>query len=348
MKRDICLQEKSLNHSRLWEKNGMEEKDLSHQIAEIKTEWEAAFRLMHKYYENELFKRFTIEHDAATWHRFKNPALIYPIEREMRFSTPNAEIKFDYYPSRSAKLGIVGHNFAYLADIGEYYPYNFSLFMWEQKEFITPLQRANLRAAHFIPDTLVEVTREGLRSFLKSRGEEDGFGSYEEPLVMIETLGLMGMPRRDDILKFFKEVSESKVSAFELLLETPYLFSFAGLVTTPALNGDKKYGIRKREELAHIKMLMSSYVRAEMRYEDMCMELEKMGYTTTIEDSNYKPEDSVDLRWIKLDYAIERLKMIISEYEHKAAHSSYYCYADMADALRRIYEKEITALRSYI
>jgi hypothetical protein len=326
----------------------MEEKDLSHQIAEIKTEWEAAFKTMQKYYENELFKWFKIEYDAATWYQFKNPALIYPIEREMRFSTPNADINFDYYPSRLAKLGIVGHNFAYLADIEEYYPYNFSLFMWEQKEFITPLQRANLRAAHFIPETLVEVTREGLRSFLKSRGDEDGLGSYQDPLVMIETLGLMGMPRRDDILKFFKEVSEAKESTFHLLLETPYLFSFAGLVTPPALNEDKKYGIRRREELTHIKMLMSRYVRAELRYEDMNTELKKVGYTTTIEDSKYKPEDSVDLRWVKLDYALERIRMGISEYEHKAAHSSYYCYADMADALRRIYEKEGTAFRSYI
>ncbi|MBE0516396.1 MAG: hypothetical protein IBX41_03240 [Methanophagales archaeon] len=325
----------------------MDEKDLSHQIAEIKTEWEAAFKTMLRYYENELFTRFTIEYDAATWYRFKNPALIYPIDREMRFSTPNADINFDYYPSRSAKLGIVGHNFAYLADIEEYYPYNFSLFMWEQKEFITPLQRANLRAAHFIPDTLAEVTREGLRSFLKSRGQGDGLGLYEDPLVVIETLGLMGMPRRDNILKFFKEVSEANESAFHLLLETPYLFSFAGLVTPPALNEDKKYGIRRREELTLIKMLMSRSVRAELSYEEMSTELQKAGYTTTIAESDYKPEDSVDLRWVKLDYAIERIKMSISEYEDKAAHSSYYCYADMADALRRIYEKERTAFRSY-
>jgi hypothetical protein len=326
----------------------MEEKDLSHQIAEIKTEWEEAFKTMQRYYENELFKRFTIEYDASTWYRFKNPALIFPAEREMRFSTPNAEIPFDYYPSRVAKLGINAHNFAYLADIEEYYPYNFSLFLWEQKEFITPLQRANLRAAHFIPDALVEVTREGLRSFLKSRGQEEELGLYEDPLVVIETLGLMGMPRRDNILKFFNEMSEAKESAFELLLETPYLFSFAGLVTPPALNEDKKYGIRRREELTHIKMLMSRYVRAEMSYEDMSTELKKVGYTTTIADRDYKPEDSVDLRWVKLDYTMERVKGIISEYEHKAAHSSYYCYADMADALKRIYEKERTAFRSYI
>jgi len=158
----------------------------------------------------------------------------------------------------------------------------------------------------------------------------------------------MGMPRRDDILKFFKEISEDKVAAFDKFLETPYIFSFAGLATPPGLNEDKKYGIRRREELTYVKIFIGRYVSDEMTYGEVNAELQKMGYTTKIEDNRYKPEDSVDLRWVKLDHAMERLKRIISEYEHKASHSSYYCYADMADALRRIYEKERTAYRSYI
>ena len=327
----------------------MEEQDLSRRIAETKTEWEAAFKLMQNYYETELFQRFKIAYDAATWYQFKNPALIFPEEREMRFSTPNAEIPFDYYPSQVAKLGINAHNFAYMADIEEYYPYKFPLFLWEQKEYITPLQRANLRVAHFIPDALVEVTREGLRSFLKSRDVREGLGSYEEPLVLIETLGLMGMPRRDNMPNFFKGVSEDRKAgaALDAFFETPYLFSFAGLVTPPALNEDKKYGIRRRDELARIKMLMNRFVSGELTDETLHVELQKAGYTTTIEDSTYKPEDSVDLRWVKLDYALEREKKSIAEYEHKASHSSSYCYADMVDALRRIFEKESTASTSY-
>ena len=322
---------------------------MSRQIAETKTEWETAFKLMLSYYEDELFQSFTIVYDAATWYRYKNPALIFPEEREMRFSTPNAEIPFDYYPSQIAKLGINAHNFAYMADIEEYYPYNLPLFLWEQKEYITPLQRANLRVAHFIPDALVEVTCEGLRSFLKSRGKLGGLGSYEEPLVLIETLGLIGMPRRDTMLNFFKEMSEDSEAGATLdaFFETPYLFSFAGLVTPPALNEDKKYGIRRRDELAGIKMLMNRYVSGELTDETLHAELQKAGYTTTIEDSTYKPEDSVDLRWVKLDYALERVKKSIAEYEHKASHSSYYCYADMVDALRRIFEKESSASTSY-
>ena len=82
---------------------------------------------------------------------------------------------------------------------------------------------------------------------MESRREKKGMVSYEEPLVIIETLSLMRMPRRDDIPRFFKETSED-----------------------------------------------------------------------------------------------------ISEYEHEASHSSYYCYADMADALRRIYDKERTPCRSYV
>ncbi len=326
----------------------MEEKYLLHQIPWIKAEWEVAFKTMQKYYDSELFKQFKIEYDPSTWYRFNNPALIYPVEREMRFSTPNSRMNFDYYPSPLAKLGIVGHNFAYLADIEEYYPHNLQFFLWEQKEFITPLQRANLRAAHFIPDAIVAVTREGLRSFLRARGEESGLGHYEEPLAVIETLGLIGMPRRDDILSFFREIIEAKGSTFRILLETPYLFSFAGLVTPPALNEDKIYGIRRRGVLTRVKMLMSRYAMAELGYGELSMELKRLGYTTTIEDSRYRPEDSVDLRWVKLDYAIERLKVVISEYEHKSTHSSYYCYADMADALKRIYEKELTAFSSYL
>jgi len=330
------------------QKGFMGKKDSSQQIEKIKTEWHEAFKQMQKYYESEVFKSFKIAYDAYTWYRFKNPALIFPAEREMRFSTPNSRINFDYYPSLLAKLGITAHNFAYLADIEKYYSHNFSMFLWEQKEFITPLQRANLRAAHFSPDAIVEVTKEGLRSFLKTRSEENGMGSYEEPLVIIESLGLMGMPRRDDIPKFFKEISEDKVAAFDKFLETPYIFSFAGLATPPVLNGDIKYGIRRRDELTYVKILIGRYVRGEMTYEGISKELEKLGYTTKIADSGYKPEDSVDLRWVKLDYAMERLKRIISEYEHKASNSSYYCYADMADALRKIYEKERTAYRSYI
>jgi hypothetical protein len=326
----------------------MKERDLSHSIAKIKMEWDRAFKMMLRYYETEVFKSFRIEYDPSIWYQFKNPALIYPAEREMRFSTPNAHLKFDYYPSILAKFGIMGHNFAYLADIGEYYHHNFSLFLWEQKEFITPLQRANLRAAHFMPDALVEVTREGLRSYLKARDEENGMGSYEGPLVIMETLGFMGIPRRDNILKFFKELSEAKESAFDIFLETPYILSFAGLATPPVLNADKKYGIRRREELTRVKNLINRYARAELTYEEISAVLKKKGYTTKIEDSSYKPEDSVDLRWIKLDSAMERVKKSISEYEHKAAHSNYYCYADMAHALRCIYEKEITAHKSYV
>jgi hypothetical protein len=326
----------------------MAEADLPHRIATIKAEWDEAFRIMLRYYESEAFTRFRIVYSAATWYQFNNPALIFPEEREMRFSTPNAHIPFDYYPSLMAKCGIMGHNFAYLADIEELYPFNFSLFLWEQKEYVTPLQRANLRAAHFMPDALVEVTREGLRSFLKARGVEQGIDDYEEPLVIMEMLGLLGMPRRDDILLFFKEVSEAEESTFRTFLETPYIFSFADLATPPpALNDNEAYGIRSREALTHVKVLVGRYVNAELTYEELSTELKETGYTTEIEVEGYRPVDSVDLRWVNLDPAMERLKKVIAGYEHKAAHSRYYCYEDMAHALRSIYEKEEMARQSY-
>ena len=136
-------------------------------------------------------------------------------------------MRFDYYSSFLSKLGIVSHNFAYLANIEEFYSGDLHMFLHEQSQFVTTMQRANLRVAHFLPDALVEVTAQGLRSFIRlklgaeaeeasSGGEERGaggkggsvLGKYEEPLVLMETLGLMGMPRRDDILSFFAELSE--------------------------------------------------------------------------------------------------------------------------------------------
>jgi hypothetical protein len=321
----------------------------SHQLPGITKEWETAFSSMRHYYEHETLASYRIAYDPATWYWFKNPALIYPEERVMRFATPNTAVPFDYYPSRVAKLGIVGHNFAYLADIEEYYPYNFPGFLGEQREFITPLQRANLRAAHVIPDTLVEVTREGLRGFLRVRGEPAaGLGSYEEPLAIMETLGLMGMPRHDDPLAFFKELSEAETAAVHTLFETPYLFSLAGLVTPPALNTDRSFGIRNRAELTHVKELLQQYVHAELTAAELRAELERLRYTTELEVADYQPEESVDLRWVKLDAAMDRVKRTIAAYEHKAAHAPFACYVDMVSALRRIYDKEVNARRAYL
>jgi len=73
----------------------MDEKDFSRQIEKLKTEWLDALKQMQNYSETEGFKSFGIEYDASTWYQFKNPALIFPAEREMRFSTPNSHIKLE-------------------------------------------------------------------------------------------------------------------------------------------------------------------------------------------------------------------------------------------------------------
>lgn len=319
----------------------------SQQLPGITTEWETACTQLSRYYEHESLGAYRIVYEPAMWYRFKNPALIFPDERLMRFATPNAAVPFDYYPSRVAKLGIVGHNFAYLADIAEYYPANFTAFLDEQRAFITPLQRANLRAAHFIPDALVEVTREGLRSFLRALGAPAaGLGSYEEPLSIMETLGLMGMPRHDDPLTFFTELSESETAAVQALFETPYLFSLAGLVTPPALNADRSFGIRSRIELTHLKDRLQRYLHGELTAAELHVELEQLHVTTEV--TGYRPEESVDLRWVKLDAAMDRVKRTIVAYEHKAAHAPFACYEDMVSALRRIYEREVNARRAYV
>ena len=63
---------------------------LNEEIAGLKSEWQAAFREMKKYFYNEIFDTFSITYDARTWYRFKNPALIYPMERDcLLYTSPS-------------------------------------------------------------------------------------------------------------------------------------------------------------------------------------------------------------------------------------------------------------------
>jgi hypothetical protein len=173
----------------------MDENAVAWQLSAVTAEWESAFQELQTYLEPDAFAGYRIVYAPSVWYRYKNPALIFPEAHEMRFSTPNPKVPFDYYPTELAKLGILAHNFAYLADIEEFYPYDFPGFLREQQRYVTPLQRANLRAAQFVPDAIVEVTRQGVQSFVHAAGSAAAFGVYEEPLVLLETLGLLGMTR---------------------------------------------------------------------------------------------------------------------------------------------------------
>ena len=324
-----------------------EHEDTQQQLAAVTAEWESAFQELQTYLEPEAFAGYRIVYEPTVWYQNRNPALIFPEAHEMRFSTPNRQVPFDYYPSRLAKLGILAHNFAYLADIEEFYSNDFVGFLREQQRYVTPLQRANLRAAQYVPDAIVEVTRQGVRSFVQAVGSDVAFGIYEEPLVLLETLGVMGMPRRDDVLTFFKELYDAAPAAFKAFMATPYLFSLAGLATVPALHAEPGYGIRDREQLHYAKMLVGAFASGNRGYDEVTAELERMGYTTRGEDTGYRPEQSVHLSWVRFDPALERVQRTIATYEGTAEQSEYHCYADMVTALKRIYEQERTVRQAY-
>jgi hypothetical protein len=334
----------------------MEENDATRQqLPAVTAEWTAAFQELQTYLEPDAFEGYRIVYEPTVWYRYRNPALIFPEAQEMRFSTPNPQVPFDYYPTELAKLGILAHNFAYLADIEEFYPNDFVGFLREQQRYVTPLQRANLRAAQFVPDAIVEVTRQGVQSFVQALGSAAAFGVYEEPLVMLETLGLLGMPRRDDVVRFFKDLHDAVPAAFAAFMATPILFSLAGLATAPALNEELGFGIRDREQLHHAKELVRAYACGERGYDEVTEELMRSGYSsgngsgyaTRVEDGGYKPEQSVHLSWVRLDPALERVQRTIAEYERTAEQSEYCCYADMVAALKRIYEQERTVRQAY-
>ncbi|MGC9443706.1 MAG: hypothetical protein ACP5E9_02040 [Candidatus Methanospirareceae archaeon] len=325
-----------------------EHEDTQQLLAAVTAEWESAFQELQTYLEPEAYAGYRIVYEPTVWYQSRNPALIFPEAHEMRFSTPNPRVPFDYYPTELAKLGILAHNFAYLADIEEFYPGNFVGFLREQQRYITPLQRANLRAAQVVPDAILEVTRQGVRSFVQALGAEAAFGVYEEPLVLLETLGSLGMPRRDDVLTFFKELHDAAPAAFKAFMATPFLFSLAGLATVPALNAEPGFGIKDRELLHHVKRFVLAYAYGELNHEKVNAELELAGYTTTVEDGGYQPEQSVHLSWVRLDPALERVQRTIAAYEQKAEQSEYYCYADLVTALKRIYEQEQTVRQAYM
>jgi hypothetical protein len=326
----------------------MDENAVARQLlAAVTAEWELAFQELQTYLEPDAFAGYRIVYAPSVWYRDKNPALIFPEAHEMRFSTPNPQVPFDYYPTELAKLGILAHNFAYLADIAEFYPNDFVGFLREQQRYVTPLQRANLRAAQYVPDAIVEVTRQGVRSFVQAVGSAAAFGVYEEPLVVIETLGLLGMPRRDDVIRFFKELHDATPAAFTAFMATPLLFALAGLATAPALNAEPGYGIRDREQLYHAKELVLEYACGERGYDEVNAELIGLGYTTRVENGGYSPEQSVHLSWVRLDPALERVQRMIAEYERTAKQSEYCCYADMVTALKRLYEQERTVRQAY-
>jgi hypothetical protein len=340
-----------------------EHEDTQQQLAAVTAEWESAFQELQTYLEPDAYAGYRIVYEPSVWYRYRNPALIFPEAQEMRFSTPNPQVPFDYYPSRLAKLGILAHNFAYLADIEEFYSNDFPGFLREQQRYVTPLQRANLRAAQFVPDAIVEVTRQGVQSFVQALGSEAAFGVYEEPLVLLETLGVLGMPRRDDVVKFFKDLHDAAPAAFAAFMATPFLFSLAGLATAPAMNAEPGYGIRDRDLLHYAKEFVLAYASGKLSYEKVTAELERLGYssgngsgyssgnesgyTTTVEVGGYRPEQSVHLSWVRLDPALERVQRTIDEYERKAEQSEYCCYADMVAALKRIYEQVQTVRQAY-
>ena len=324
-----------------------EHEDIEQQLAAVTAEWESAFQELQTYLEPEAYKGYRVVYEPTVWYQSRNPALIFPEAHEMRFSTPNPQVPFDYYPSRLAKLGILAHNFAYLADIEEFYRDNFVGFLREQQRYVTPLQRANLRAAQYVPDAIVEVTHQGVRSFVQAVGSEAAFGVYEEPLVLLETLGVLGMPRRDDVIKFFKELYDAAPAAFNAFMATPFLFSLAGLATPPAMHAEPGYGIKDRMLLHHAKDFVLAYASGNLSYEKVTAELERTGYTTTVAEGGYRPEQSVHLSWVRLDPALERVQRTITEYERKAEQSEYHCYADMVTALKLIYEQEQTARQAY-
>lgn len=306
------------------------------QIFRVKKEWYEALETLENYLieGNRKIKRIT--YNSLLFYLGNAPA---GINKDIFiFSTPNRAIPFDFFPSAQGKIGNIGHEaFGHLADYQQYHK-SWEDFVEECELFTSPEQRANLRVAYALPKAFFEHIKELRRSAFRHQIINPDLGKYEEAFTTIEALGRAGLSRRDNIPDFFKEVNENK-GTIDIYLEKIYIFALAGLAVPPNLNHETKYGIMTRDDLKTIKnKVVAKYVKGEIK---------KIPKVITTNDE-YRPEYSVDLRWIAKEKALENLDNAISEWQNKSRrHNGFYCFEDMCESLKIMYnrlEKELKAV----
>jgi hypothetical protein len=312
-------------------------------ILEVKSEWYKALEELEKSLGTRLNDEITYE-PSLLKHQFE--PLSAPIssisataEGKMFFSTPNKEVNFDCHPTFKSKLASIAHEkFGHPADQKEYYGEDIYGCERELGFYLTPEQRVNLRVAHLLPGELYEGKSELIKSQLRRLGEDHSkLGKYDMPIFAIETLGRMGMKRNDDIVELYKKVKEDTGLSMDNLVRRFFTFSFAGLVASPSMNGDKKYGIRAIVDLNGITNYISLYIRGLVNRSKVSECLEYFGYKTKTDD-DYKPEYSVGMTWIQNPrIALKNLYNAISYWEWVARHNNTYrAPEDMVNALKSI------------
>ena len=308
------------------------------EISKVMKEWYFALHTFKQYLKNDFLKDKQVD---FIYNSSLSPFPILncsPNRYTIWISTPNRKVYFDPYPEVETKISIIAHELlGHLSDYEQYYKgleEGWKKYENDLKKFLSNEQRPNLFVMHGFPNFLYQDTLRIIELSLLLIGSKNDLREYEEGFVVMEMLGSAGMPRTDNIPQFFKEVKEETETPICKYLNNFYTFSLAGLAVPPQLNQIRKYGIRNYEELKEIQKKVMDYLKNKVKVPPKVI--------TNV--SNYKPEESIDVKIIKKklieDKILEELDKAISYWEKKFRRHNTFNYAkDLFGCLKRIYER---------
>ncbi len=302
-------------------------------IGNIKHAWELARQSCIKLFKDDI--DFIIEYNPANWHASRQPAGLRRVSFMgtpyliFEFATPNKALPFDSFASQDAKQGVIAHEISHVID-DKKWNFSFKELILESRSFITREQRAELLAFASNPIAIYEANK----ALISSTARVTGVNLKDiEVFAAVETLGRVGLERRDDLPYLFSVMQED-AEVHRILEEylSSNVFSFAGLVTPPRLNNSKEYGIKRPSQLYHARKVIIEYLKNKDRAM-LNQKLEALGYK--VKEVKHDPFQSVDLNSLNPALCRKNLEDALDYFNRP---SRWKCFEDLCNAVRQILE----------
>jgi hypothetical protein len=293
--------------------------------------------------------KLVVEYNPAIWRVSRFPVGVRlfssPWSRVFvfEFASPNSRLPFDCFPSQDAKLGVMVHELAHFID-DHRWSFDLPALIRESREYITREQRAELLAfvgapcSIFISNlSLIESTMQGLGL----PGEK--YRQEIMAMAAVETLGRIGMERRDDLVKLYEEIEEEGLPVHRVLEEylSTHVFSLAGLTTAPQLNESRDYGIKRAKDLHAVRAYLCRYLRGQIDLSSLRSELRDLGYKVSSDQAikDYRPLRCIELKLLGSEPGEENRSKARALFGEFAAWSCFrdleICLEDIEDEIDR-------------